>query len=153
MPPRTTDDRARARGATSSELKLLEELQLWRASLPRIALVLSSTVARSDTAQKLLFTIPAGFEAHVLVVHGETGSNAGTSAVLDIGRLGLPAVFVSAHSVLGNAGLGQRAPVARRLGVPAVEDVPVYGRYAETGAPSTAGGPWTITVMYSKAGN
>src|SRR5687767_823194 len=125
----TTDDATRHRIRLGKLIAKLEELFSWRSALHRITFAASAQLGREDVAQRLLFTIPAGHEGHLLVVHGETGSNAGTSAVLDIGRLGQPALFVAGHNVLGAAGVGQRAPAARRLGQTAGQAVDVFGRY------------------------
>ena len=147
--------RAALRAAIREELGIIQALREWRDTLPRVCLVASAQVSRADTAPKSLFVIPAGHEAHLLVLHSDVGSNAGGTAVLDVGKLApLPAIlFVTSHSVLGAAGVGQRLPLATKLGVPTQADVEVLARYTETGAASTLGGPWTVTVLYSKAGN
>ena len=120
----------------------------------RAALVASATINRTDTTPKALFTILAGHEAHALIVNGEFGSDAGTSAILDIGLLGGSATtIVNGLSVLGAAGVGQKAPDARHLGQVNANDQTMTGRYTETGAASTTGGPWTVSLIYSRAGN
>lgn len=150
---RTSDDPVRSRLAATDQIELLEALEKWRDALPRACLVASAQIERTDTAPKLLFTIPAGFEAHLLVVHGDVGSNAGATAVLDVARISPLLFFVQGHSVLGAAGVGQKFPAVVKMGVVTQADVEISGRYTETGAPSTSGGPWTVTVLYSKAGN
>jgi hypothetical protein len=139
--------------ALRDQIRELRALKTWRETLPRICFAVSAPVTRADTTPKALYTIPAGSEAHLMVIHGETGSNASTGAVLDVGRPGAPAAFVNGHSVLGAAGVGQKLPAARKLGVTTPDDVSVTGRYTETGTPSTDGGPWIVTLFYSKAGN
>ena len=137
----------------ADQVSLLQALRDWQASLPRICRVVSTQVTRAMTTPTVLFTIPAGSEGHLVIVHGEVGSDAGLTAALDLGRNANPTMLVSGHSVLGAAGVGQHLPVARKLGVVSAADIAVTGRYAETGNPSTVGGPWTVTILYSAGGN
>lgn len=151
---RTSDDVTRERLASADQFEVFRALKEWRDQLPRVCLVASARVSRADTSPKSLFVIPSGHEAHLLVLHSDTGSDAGGTAVIDIGKLTPPvALFVAGHSVLGAAGVGQNFPPALRMGLPTPADIPVGARYTETGSASSVGGPWTVTVLYSRVGN
>lgn len=134
-------------------IEMLGRLQRWRELIPRACLVASATIARTDTVQKELFTIPAGHEGHLISVQGDTGSDLATLSSLDLGTIANPTLVLNGHSVLGILGVGQKMPDVRKLGQVNANDVTLYGRYSETGLPSTTGGPWTITLLYSRAGN
>lgn len=109
----------------------------------------SNTVARTDTTAKSLFVIPALAEIVEIIISGNTASNAGTTAVLDIGKTGSNSFFVNDYSLLTASGLGVHVPAAVNMGSVGATDITVNATYAETGTASTTGGPWTVTVVYS----
>lgn len=114
---------------------------------------LSGTVARTDTAQKKLFTLPPGAVPVSWEIDAAAAgnSNAGTTAVIDVGTVATPTLFIAAHDVKTLAtGGGSAVPKAQGNGtaISATAPTPVYGRYAETGGASSAGGPWRVTCFY-----
>lgn len=112
--------------------------------------VASNTVARTDTSAKDLFTIPANADVHAIFVYGETASDAGTTAVIDIGKTGTADHFVNNFDVKGSTGTGLNlTTAATNLGDVGTSNITVIGTYAETGGASTTGGDWTVVMLYS----
>lgn len=116
-------------------------------------------VTRTDTVAKQLFTLPKNARVLFFSVYGFAASNAGTTATLSLGKQGgTGAEYLSAYDVKTAAsGNGLTFPNAQLLigynTTPAdlaklSTDVTITGTYAETGAASNAGGPWTIEVFY-----
>ncbi|SRR5260221_9454651 len=118
-------------------------------------------VSRTDTTAKDLFTLPKNSRILFFLVWGNAASDAGTTAVLKLGKKGgTGAEFLAAYDVKTAAsGNGLTLPNAQLLegyntASPNVDnakqsvDVTVTGTYAETGTASTTGGPWTIEVYY-----
>jgi hypothetical protein len=113
--------------------------------------VLHGTVARTETSAKTLGTLPAGAVITGLAVSGPTASDAGTTATLSVGTVG-----GSGHDYLnaldvtsGGSGVGQHLPSGTVLGSVGGAAVTVTGTYAETGTPSTTGGPWTVVIRFT----
>ena len=112
----------------------------------RSTVTYSNTVARTDTAAKTLFVLPA--DAHIVRIayYSPTASNAATTATLSIGKTGTNTHYVNAADVKTAAtGAGQVQPNAANMGTQSGA-ITVVGIYAETGTASTTGGPWTVTV-------
>lgn len=111
-----------------------------------------NTVARTDTAAKTLFTLPANAVPIGLTIIGPAVSNAGTTATLSVGKSGgTNAEYLSALDVKGATGSGQQTPagVAGGLGSSVgTAALGITGIYAETGTASTSGGPWTVVMDY-----
>lgn len=127
------------------------ELAVLRASLSARLMVLRATVARTDTAAKNLFAIPARARPLALILWSSAASDAGTTATLSIGKTGSATFYLNAHDVKTAAsGRGQVLPNLG-LNLHAVELTPVQviGTYAETGVASTTGGPWSIVMPYA----
>lgn len=112
--------------------------------------VLTNTVARTDTSAKSLFTLPAGSVPIEWLIDGEAASNAGSSAVIDIGKSGAAQHFVAAHDVKTAAtGLGNQQAKGLKDGESVgASNVVVQGKYTESGTASNTGGPWRITCLY-----
>lgn len=106
------------------------------------------TIARTDTSAKDLFQLPAGAVIDDLVIFGPAASNAGTTATISVGKTGTNNHFVNAFDVKGTTGAGNQHPAATNLGSVGASAITVVGIYAESGAASTAGGPWTVTMIY-----
>jgi hypothetical protein len=117
-------------------------------SQPGAMMCYSNTVARTDTAAKNLFVIPANLVITQLKYFSPTASNAGTTATLSVGKTGSNTFFLNAADVKTAAtGAGQVVPnAAANLGAIGAADLQVVGIYAETGGASNAGGPWTVTL-------
>ena len=149
-------DRIAARLANADALAGLEaerargnDLSAWRKLLDRVVLARMGQVTRDDTTPKDLFTVPAGSDLLAVLVWSPAGSNAIGSAAIALGRPGQPQWLLDALNVAGPSGAGQILPPIKRHGN-TPEDVTVTGTYAETGVPSTAGGPWTVVAFLTR---
>lgn len=118
-------------------------------------------VTRTDTTAKQLFTLPKNARVLFFLLWGNAASNAGTTATLSLGKQGGTGLeYLNGFDVKTAAtGNGMVLPNAQLLmgyntAVPNVDvaklttDVTITGTYAETGAASSAGGPWTVEVYY-----
>lgn len=114
-------------------------------------IALTNTVARTDTTAKVLGTLPAGANVVGLYVSSPTASNAGTTATLSVGIAGTAGKFVNALDVKGATGAGQVFPTpTASFGAQGIGPAQtIQGIYAETGGASSAGGPWTVVLLYT----
>lgn len=114
----------------------------------RIHTVYTGQVERFDTTARDLFTLRAGDIPIGLTFFSPAASNAGTSARVSIGSTGNATFFsVGIEVKSGTQSLGQSAPSsATNLCAPLPFDTVVQGTYAENGAASTSGGPWTVVM-------
>lgn len=108
---------------------------------------MSGTVARTDTTAKNLFKLPAGAILELLLIGGTVASDAGTSAVLDVGKTGTDNFFVASHDVK-TAGSGDAANAAVTKNRGDQGGIQVTGKHTEAGVASTTGGPWTVTALF-----
>lgn len=126
---------------------------------PKDVLVKAFQINRTDTGANIVKAVlPAGSTILAADVFGSVGSNAGTTATVSVGQLGVSQTsLINAASVLGAAGVNKvAAPVVVGAGgalqtekIPVgANDIALIGQYAETGAASSAGGPWTVVVTY-----
>lgn len=110
----------------------------------------SNTIARTDTSAKDLFTIPARADIREVLIYGAAASNAGTTATVSVGKTGANTHYVNAYDVkTAGTGAGLQHPVATNMGSVGASEITVTGIYAESGTGSSAGGPWTVTIVYS----
>jgi hypothetical protein len=108
-----------------------------------------ATVARTDTAAKNLFTLPANAQVVDASVWAGTASNAGTTATVSVGKTGSNTFFVNAQDVKGTSGKIRPTALANlNANLSASAATQVVGIYAETGAASNAGGPFTVQIDY-----
>lgn len=112
------------------------------------------TVARTDTVAKFLFMLPKYSWIIDVELVSATASNAGTTAVVSVGTSTSANELVLNQDVKTNAGYIDPTTTAVAAGYfkNATADIPIYAIYAETGAASSAGGPWTVTVQYMVTG-
>lgn len=117
--------------------------------------VLKGSVARTDTAAKNLFLLPAGAIIDEIIVGSPANSDAGTTATLSIGKTGTNTFFVNALDVKAAATgkgypalSGTTAPANVYGSTPQAAALQVVGIYAETGGASTTGGPWDVQIWY-----
>lgn len=128
---------------------------------PKAVQTLRGFVTRTDTTAKQLFTLPKNARVLFFSIWGFAASNAGTTATLSLGKQGgTGSEFLSGYDVKTAAsGNGLTIPNAQLLegyntANPNVDtakttvDVTVTGTYAETGAASSSGGPWTVEVYF-----
>ncbi len=108
------------------------------------------SIARTDTAAKTLFTLPAGAIPIALTLSSPAVSNAGTTATVSVGKSGGSGTeFLNAQDVKGSPGSGHQhpaGPAASLFGTPLAAATPVTGIYAETGGASSSGGPWLVMI-------
>lgn len=114
-----------------------------------VAQVLKNSIARTDTAAKTLGYLPANAIISAITVKNPVASNAATTATISVGKSGGTGTeYVNAQDVKG-AALGQVVPTTvATLDTIGTANVTVTGIYAETGAASTTGGPWTVFIHY-----
>lgn len=116
---------------------------------PKPSSVMSKNVivSRTDTAGKVAFNMK-GHQKVLFFSVGGFSSDAGTTAVVNVGTTLLGTNYstfdVKANSTTVKANL--------RAGTADVEqpqpDYQIFASYAETGAASTAGGPYVVTAYY-----
>lgn len=111
-----------------------------------------NTIARTDTAAKNLFTLPAGAIPVELRFFSAAASNAGTSANVSVGKSGGTGTeYMNALDVKTvGTGQGLVVPNGQANMFASVGNAPltITGIYAESGTASTAGGPWTVEMSY-----
>lgn len=110
----------------------------------------TGTIARTDTAAKLLFTLPANAILLGFRYTSPAASDAGTTATISVGKSGGAGTeYLTTQDVKTvGTGRGQQYPVgpaASLLGQSVGGAAQgVTGIYAESGGASTTGGPWVI---------
>lgn len=118
-------------------------------------------ISRTDTTAKDLFTLPKNARTLFFLIWGNAASNALTTATISLGKKGgTGSEYLSGYDVKTAAsGNGMTLPNLQLLmGYNAAAtpvdtaklttDTTITGTYAETGAASTLGGPWTVEVFY-----
>lgn len=99
-----------------------------------------ASLANTDTAAKNLFILPAGAVPVDVKVFAATASDAGTTAVVSVGKTGSNTFFVNTADVKTAAGKisvsSKAANLYASVGTSAIQ---VVGIYAETGTASTVG--------------
>lgn len=120
----------------------------------RMVQVKVSTVARTDTAAKLLFVLPKYAQVIDVELLTAVASNAGTTAVVSVGNTTAANQLVLNQDVKTAAGYIDPTTTAVAAGyfANATADIPIYAIYAETGGASSTGGPWTVIVSYMIVG-
>lgn len=108
----------------------------------------TATIARTDTVAKNLFMLPKGAVPIGLQVIIPTASDAGTSATVSVGKTGSNTFFLNVFSVKTNSGQQQPTTAANLAASVGAQDIQVVGIYAESGSPSTTGGPFTFVMTY-----
>ena len=115
-------------------------------------------IARTDTTAFDAFYWPKGTLIAGVYVLGQTASDAGTTAVLNIGtNPGTTNEALAAFDVKGATGTGYQpagAKAGTQVGVVNASqagnttDVKLQAKYSETGTASTTGGPWLVKFEY-----
>lgn len=114
------------------------------------------SVSRTDTTASLKCVLPGDASILDIDING-VASNAGTTATISIGSTAANSnEYVNAQDVK-TAGGKVRPTASLSTSLPNLEpipltgsDLPIYAKYAETGVASSAGGPWTILVWYTR---
>lgn len=108
-------------------------------------------VARTDTTAFEAFVLPKYAVVVGAYVVGSVSSNAGTSAIIDIGtNPGTADEIVDSFDVKTN-GAGYDpvgAAGGTAMGVQLTADTLYKAMYTESGTASTTGGPWLVKVEY-----
>ena len=103
------------------------------------------SIARTDTTDTALFVLPSGCTPMMVLVLGSTASDAGTSAVVDVGVSGTSNKYGTANVKTNGATV---SVVGTLMGTKLTSDVKITGKYTEAGTASTAGGDWVVMVGY-----
>lgn len=109
-------------------------------------------INRTDTTSTVKCVIPADATIIGLSIYSTAASNAGTSAVINIGNATNATYYVTGLDVKSAAG---RLALSTQLtnmfnleNIPLGADIQISGQYVETGTASSAGGPFYIMVEY-----
>ena len=110
------------------------------------------SVARTDTTAKLVAVLPAAASIIDFDFYGPV-SNAGTTATLSVGTtLANANELVNGQDVRttsrNKSGAAITTAVPNLENQPALADIQLFAKYAETGAASSSGGPWIGLVWY-----
>lgn len=109
-------------------------------------------VLRTDTTASVKAVLPADASIIDIIING-AASNAGTTATVSIGSTSAATEYVNGQDVK-TAGGTIRPTSTLSTNIPNIEPIPntgdlqLWAKYAETGAASSAGGPYTVMVMY-----
>jgi hypothetical protein len=110
------------------------------------------TISRTDTTPSVKCVIPADASIISIRLYSPQVSNAGTTALIYVGIPGSQGYFVNGGDVKTNAGQlgvgGSTQNIFQLENTPLGADIQITGTYAETGTPSTSGGPFYITIEY-----
>jgi hypothetical protein len=115
-------------------------------------------VVRTDTTAFVGAWLPKDAVITGLYVIGQAASDAGTSAVIDVGSTSTATEYIASYDVKTAAtGEGYNpagaAAVGSAMASKLTADTPVYAKYTEAGTASTAGGPWFVKLEYVVVGS
>jgi hypothetical protein len=112
------------------------------------------SIARTDTTSNIKAYLPKGAVIINIDFVGSLNSNAGTTAVINIGTTsGATDVIVGYDVKTGATGQRQVAGAASSVFATVLTaDTPLWCTYVETGAASSAGGPWLCNLEYMLLG-
>jgi hypothetical protein len=106
----------------------------------------SSNISRTATSAAELFVLPAGASIKQITIIGAK-SDAGTSAKLSLGSNGgTGKEFLADFNVKANGVVSYPSSFGAFVGQSDPNPITITGTYAEDGASSTVGGPWTVVV-------
>lgn len=106
----------------------------------------SSNISRTDTASAELFTLPPYAVIKQVTIIGAK-SDAGTSGRISLGSNGGGGKdFLADFNVKANGVVSYPSSFGAFAGENDPNPIVVTAKYAEDGAASTVGGPWTIIV-------
>jgi len=115
--------------------------------------VFCGQITTTDVGPKVIGTIPAGGIPAFLSWSGRADSNAGSTATISIGFFNGTGVELMGQTSVKAGSATQNFPAAGAVMHQALAtDTPITVSYAETGAPATAGGPWTVAVGFFMPG-
>lgn len=115
-------------------------------------IVKAFVVNRTDTVSTVKCVLPADSTIIALRVYSTAASNAGTSAVINVGTPTSATYFLNGADVKTAAGQLAVGSVTSNLfnldNYPLGADIQITGQYVEAGTASSAGGPYYVTVEY-----
>ncbi len=132
-------------------------ISLYDQPKPRDILSKFISITRSDTTASIKAYLPKGAILVGFYVIGAAASNAGTSAIIDVGTSATSTELVASYDVKtaatgeGYSAVGAAA-VGSAMATPLTVDTPIYGKYTESGTASGAGGPWVVKIEYFVSG-
>lgn len=110
-------------------------------------------IARTDTTASVKAELPADVTITDIKIIG-VASDAATTATLSIGTSATATEYINGQDVKTAGGMIRPTTTFSAVNLPNLENVPlgtdiqIYAKYAETGTPSTTGGPWTVIVEF-----
>jgi len=115
--------------------------------------VVVASVARTDTAAKNLFVLPADSVPLYFLIYTDVASNAVTTATVSVGKTGTGTFFLNTVDVKTAAGLivppsAKNTNLVKGL----LTDTMVTGTYAESGGASSSGGPFYVICVFIRVG-
>lgn len=115
-------------------------------------------LVRTDTTAFVGAWLPKDAVITGMYVVGAAASDAATTATIMCGSTATATEYLAAYDVKTAAtGEGYNIAGAAAVGsafmTKLTADVPVYAKYAETGAASSTGGPWYIKIEYVVVGS
>jgi len=108
-------------------------------------------VARTDTTAFNAFVLPKGCVVAGVYVLGVTASDAGTTAIIDVGTNPTTAdEILDSFSVKtsGDGYFAAGATAGSALGTQLTADTLYKAAYSESGTAANTGGPWLVKVEY-----
>lgn len=109
-------------------------------------------ITRSDTTSTAKCYLPADSTIVDFLVFSTAVSNAGTTAVINVGNASSATNYINGLDVKTNAGKLAITTQAQNWynleNIPLGPDIAIYGQYAETGTASSSGGPYYVLVKY-----
>lgn len=120
---------------------------------PRSSYIKMIALARTNTTAVIGAWLPKDACIVGIYIIGSVASDAGTSAIIDVGTTTTATELVASYDVKTAAtGEGYNpvggAAVGTAMRTKLTVDTPIYVKYTETGTASTAGGPWTVKIEY-----
>lgn len=109
------------------------------------------TINRTDTTSTVKCVLPADATILDIRVFSTAASNAGTSATINVGTPSNATAFLSGIDVKTSAGklsTNGATGLFNLENIPLGPDIQITGQYIETGAASTAGGPFYVAIEY-----
>ena len=110
-------------------------------------------LTRSDTTATVKAVLPGDASVIDFLITGP-GANPGGAATIRIGNTPTATEYVNNTSAGGTGGAVRASGTYNTANLPNLENAPVagdislYAGYAETGTPSTVGGPWTVYAYF-----
>jgi hypothetical protein len=109
-------------------------------------------VLRTDTTASLKMVLPADASILEFSIIG-VASNAATSATVSVGSTVAATEFINGQDVKTAGGLIKPTATVGTVipqleNIPLGQDIQIFAKYAETGTPSTLGGPYTVLVYF-----